>query len=75
MGIAKRTDRIMAKSRDFAIPLDSQTEAELTAFFRLLDKAVYSGYIGTPEEIDGAEKTDHGSHADSMDYLLDCGFD
>lgn len=57
MGIANRTDRIMAKSRDFAIPLDSQTAAELTAFFRLLDKAVYSGYIGTPEEIDGAFKT------------------
>lgn len=52
--IADSTDRLITKSRDFAIPLDKETADELTAFFRLTDKVRYGGYEGTEEETEKA---------------------
>ena len=52
--IADSTDRLITKSRDFAIPLDKETADELTAFFRLTDKVRYGEYEGTEEETEKA---------------------
>lgn len=52
--IADRTDRIIAHRGNFAIPVSEGESAELTRYFRLLDRFRYSGYEGTTEETEWA---------------------